>query len=214
MDYKFAVFDLDGTLIESMKYWRGLPFAFLNEKYGLKDFPEEAIEYVIFSNVNCNGDFKYLSEKYGYPEMKVSLKDVYDMMYKFYSTVIDIKPFVREFLDKLKSDGVRCAIATATPIREASKVLDRLGLSDYFEFVLTTEDVGRGKEYPDIFDKSLEMLGATKENTVVFEDALYSIKTLNRNGYRICAIEDYCERNQDDVKALSNVYIKSYNELL
>lgn len=214
MDYKFAIFDLDGTLVESMKYWRGLPFAFLNEKYGLKDFPQEAIEYVIFSNVNCNGDFKYLNEKYGYPEMTVTLQDVFDMMYKFYSTVIDIKPYVREFLDKLKSEGVRCAIATATPIRESSKVLERLGLSEYFEFILTTRDVGKGKEYPDIFDICLERLGATKENTVVFEDALYSIKTLKANGYRVCGIEDYCERDQTKVKELSDVYIESYKELL
>ncbi len=214
MNYKFAVFDLDGTLVESMKYWRGLPFAFLNEKYGLKDFPKEAIEYVIFSNVNCNGDFKYLSEKYGYPEMTVTLQEVFDMMYKFYSTVIDIKPYVREFLDKLKSEGVKCAIATATPRRESSKVLERLGLSEYFEFILTTREVGKGKEYPDIFDKSLEMLGATKENTFVFEDALYSIKTLKANGYKVCGIEDYCERDQDEVKALCDIYIESYKELL
>lgn len=214
MDYKFAVFDLDGTLVESMKYWRGLPFAFLNEKYGLKDFPEEAIEHVIFSNVNCNGDFKYLSEKYGYPEITVTLQEVFDMMYKFYSTVIDIKPYVREFLEKLKSAGVRCAIATATPQRESTKVLERLGLSEYFEFVLTTREVGKGKEYPDIFDISLERLGATKENTVVFEDALYSIKTLKANGYRVCGIEDYCESEKEQVKELSDVYIESYKELL
>lgn len=214
MDYKFAVFDLDGTLVESMKYWRGLPFAFLNEKYGLKDFPEEAIEHVIFSNVNCNGDFKYLSEKYGYPEITVTLQEVFDMMYKFYSTVIDIKPYVREFLEKLKSEGVRCAIATATPQRESTKVLERLGLSEYFEFVLTTREVGKGKEYPDIFDISLERLGATKENTVVFEDALYSIKTLKANGYRVCGIEDYCESEKEQVKELSDVYIESYKELL
>ncbi len=214
MDYQFAVFDLDGTLVESMKYWRGLPFAFLNEKYGLKDFPQEAIEYVIFSNVNCNGDFKYLSEKYGYPEMKVTMQDVFDMMYKFYSTVIDIKPYVFEFLDKLKSEGVRCAIATATPTREANAVLTRLGLDKYFEFVLTTREVGKGKEYPDIFDISLERLGATKENTMVFEDALYSIRTLKSNGYKVCGIEDYCERDQNAVKELCDVYIESYKELL
>lgn len=214
MDYKFAVFDLDGTLVESMKYWRGLPFAFLNERYGLKDFPEEAIEYVIFSNVNCNGDFKYLSEKYGYPEMSVSLQEVFDMMYKFYSTVIELKPYVRQFLESLRAKGIKCALATATPRREALAVMERLGIAEYFEFILTTGEVGRGKEFPDIFDRSLEMLGATKEDTVVFEDALYSIKTLKKNNYRVCGIEDYCEKEQAQVISLSDVYIKSYEELL
>ena len=146
--------------------------------------------------------------------MKVSLQEVYDMMYKFYSTVIDIKPHVIEFLNKLKNEGIKCAIATATPRREASTVLDRLGLSEYFEFILTTEEVGKGKEYPDIFDKSLEILGSTKENTFVFEDALYSIKTLKANGYKVCGIEDYCERNKDKVKELCDVYIETYKELL
>ena len=121
---------------------------------------------------------------------------------------------LREFLEKLKAEGVRCAIATATPTREASAVLDRLGLSQYFEFVLTTREVGKGKEYPDIFDISLERLGATKENTVVFEDALYSIETLKANGYRVCAIEDYCESEHDKVKEISDMYIESYKELL
>jgi len=214
MDYKFAIFDLDGTLVESMKYWRGLPLAFLNEKYGFKDFSEELIKDVIFSNVNCNGDLKNLSEKYGYPEMKVSLQEVYDMMYKFYSTVIEVKPYVREFLDKLKNEGVKCAIATATPRRETTKILERHGLYEYFEFILTVPEVGKGKRYPDIFDKGIEMFGATKENTMVFEDALYSIITLKNNGYKVCGIEDYCEANHDKVKELSDIYIESYKELL
>lgn len=214
MNYKYAIFDLDGTLVESMKYWRGLPFAFLNEKYGMKDFPEDVIRHVIFSNVNCLGNFKYLSEQYGYPKMEVTINDVYDMMYKFYSTVIDVKPFVPEFLRQLKADGIKCAIATATPVRESSKVVERLGLSEYFEFILTTQEVGKGKEYPDIFDICLERLGAGKEDTVVFEDALYSIKTLNKHGYRVCGIADYCEPRWDEVKKLSEKHIESYEELL
>ncbi|MBQ7014769.1 MAG: HAD-IA family hydrolase [Clostridia bacterium] len=214
MNYKFAVFDLDGTLVESMKYWRGLPFAFLYEKYGLKNFPEEEIESVIFSNLNYNESFRYLNQKYGYPKMRIYQQDIFDMMYKFYSTVIDIKPYVREFLDKLKNEGVKCAIATATPRRESSRVLERLGLSEYFEFILTVDEVGKSKFFPDIFDKCLERFGAKKENTMVFEDALYSIKTLKANGYKVCGIEDYCEKEHDKVKELSDIYIVNYKELL
>ena len=105
-------------------------------------------------------------------------------------------------------------VATATDRFLIEAALKRNGILSYFEDVLTCEEVGAGKNEPIIYEKALELLGTDKSDTLVFEDAHYAIVTAKKAGFKIVAIQDDAEkRHEEKIKALSDVYITSYNEL-
>ena len=96
--------------------------------------------------------------------------------------------------------------------RLAKRVLSRLGIADYFSEVFCCKDVGRGKRFPDIYNHALGYLGTKKEETLVFEDAVYAGRTLSANGFVSVGIEDAntTESEREEVKTLATYYIDSY----
>ena len=143
---------------------------------------------------------KYLTD-YTYEEL---LEELFEYIKSRYMVETEPKNDIREFLEKLKTKGVKMGIATATGEPALIALLEEFDMLHYFSAIYSTFTVGAAKTEPKVYDVVLEAIGTAKETTWVFEDALYSIKTLHRNGYRICAIEDYCERNQEKVKELAS----------
>ena len=213
MDFKNAIFDLDGTLLDSMYYWRHIAFEFLN-RIGISDIPEALKQKAVYmytrqallfikQELNIEAEFKFTPQE-GFALMK-----------PHYISGIVPKENAVEFLKKLKNDGIKTCLATATDRDTFMPALERLGMTGLFDGIVTTLEVGKSKNHPDVFDKALSMLGGTKENTVIFEDASYSIRTAVENGYRVWAIEDEYERDhKDEIIALSERYIKNYNEII
>ena len=136
---------------------------------------------------------------------------IYAIMEKNYGNV-DIKPYVKDMLEAFKNKGVKMCIASATNSDLASRVLTRLGIRDYFSAVLCCKDVGRGKRYPDVYNYALNYLGTSKEETPVFEDAVFAIRTLSSHGFVSVGIEDkWCiGEEREEVKAKATYYIDSY----
>lgn len=209
------MFDLDGTLVDSMGYWRGLPFDFLSERFGVTDIPDDIRDIVLHTPNNTDVSLGFVCKKLGLPPLQVERSEVLEKMSGYYNTEINLKPYVREFISKLRAENVRCAVATATPRAQAEAVIEKLGLSDCFSFLLTTQEVGADKDEPLIFDAALERFSADRKNTVVFEDAYYSIKTLYRCGFRTVGIEDeYARDFRERIVPLCERYITGYKELL
>ncbi|MBQ8546374.1 MAG: HAD family phosphatase [Clostridia bacterium] len=187
MKIKGAIFDMDGTLLDSMAYWNTVGIDYL-ERQGIK-FDNEKENYVLY--VGIPRFTEYCNEKYGlnktYEEV---LRALHDIVAEKYNTVVKLKPGALEMLERFKQNGVKMCIATATEQNEAKGVLKRLGVLDYFSEVFTTTIVGADKSSPLIYEVALEHLGTKKDETYIFEDAWYAIKTAHDNDFKVIGIED------------------------
>lgn len=205
---KYAIFDADGTLLDSMHIWDTVDGAFLMMR-GI--FPKEDRifhKYGYFNAVN------HIIEEYGVnltpDEIRVEIMKI---LRYYYDNVATAKEGVREFLQALKDNGVHCVVATATDRSIMVPALRRLGLLDYFDEVFSTKDTGISKHDPHIYNLARDFLGAD-EDLFIFEDAAYAIDTAVKAGYRIIAVEDYSAENErEHIKEVSDYYVTSYSEM-
>ena len=211
MNFKNAIFDLDGTILDSMYYWRTVAVYAL-EKKGCK-VPEELAERSKYMLVYEAFDFLCTELK---TKGKIKYSDISaeyhsKVLRPAYETDIMPKPYAIEFLRMLKDSGVNLCIATATARELFMPAIKRLGMEDLFEFFITTEEVGKSKNHSDIYDIALKKIGGTKEDTVVFEDQLYCIKTASDSGYRVIAVEDkYASRDRAEIRPRCEKYVTDY----
>lgn len=209
MNFKYAIFDLDGTLLESMKQWRKCEVDVLNE-YAGGTFDDEEIKLLsklpygkmierVTGAVAKPFDYEYYTET-----IHAKMKELY------VNGSVTPKPFAKEWLSLLKERGVKIAVATATPKELCVPCLEKYGLYQYFDCIYTTDET-RTKIYPDIFDKCVETLGGTKAQAMVFEDAYYSAKTLRDNRYRFTAMYDESQTESDSIFLHSNAEVFAEN---
>ena len=208
-----AIFDMDGTLLDSMPAWYDLTSGILREEMGLP--PDEELEHTIQTGDLSRGSALLLS-RYGVSCTPAEMTAMGDArMERFYREQVVPKPDVEKLLSILKMEGVWMYVATATnrPLAEAG--LRRAGLDRYFRGILTCAEAGRGKEDPLIYEKCLTRLRCRKRDCVVFEDSLYAIRTAKAAGFRVAGVYDGCsEADQPEIRALADYYIPSYGEWL
>lgn len=210
-DIKGAIFDLDGTLLDSMYIWSEIGLKFLKNE-GITPPPGVEDEFVTMSLVQAA---EFYIKNYA-PEKKVMdiVESINALIQDFYFEQVLLKPGVKEFLDYLKNKGVKMCVATATDKYMVEKALQRNGIDMYFSEIFTCGTVGAGKDTAVIYDKSLEHLGTDKEYTFVFEDALYAIKTAHEAGYNLVGINDVSEKAApEEVKTFCDYYINDYSEI-
>lgn len=205
-----AIFDADGTLFDSMFVWEGLIENFLISK-GIKPdekISEEARKMYLKESVS------FLSEKHN---LDNSGDKVYEDMIKFlgdlYKNALP-KDGVLEFLKLLESKNVKMCIATSSEKSLIKKMLINNSLDRFFEFIITSDEVGSSKHSPKIFNDAAEILGTNKASTYVFEDTAFAAETAKKAGFNVCGIFDAHEKNQNLLIKNSDIYIKSFYELL
>ena len=133
---------------------------------------------------------------------------------KFYKEEVQAKPGVAKFLSLLKMEGVWMYVATATDRHLAEAALRHAGIDGYFRGMITCQDVGAGKDSPEIYERAMRRLQSNKRDTVIFEDALHAIETAKAAGFRVCGVYDpYAEAEQDKIRALSDYYIRSFEDM-
>jgi HAD superfamily hydrolase (TIGR01509 family) len=111
-------------------------------------------------------------------------------MAEHYRTDVPMKHGVKTYLEEQKRKGIRMCIASATAEDLMEICLRRLGLRDYFEFLVSCETIGKGKHQPDVYLAAMEKLGATVENVKIYEDAKYAIRTAKKAGFHVVGIYD------------------------
>ena len=208
---KGAIFDLDGTILDSMFIWNDIGYKFLEMKK--IQVPADADKQ--FTQMSLQQAAEYYIEHFDNTATIESIVNDINMLVEgFYFNEVIKKDGVQEFLQYLKDRGVKMCVATATDKYMVEKALERNGLLHFFSEIYTCNSVGAGKDTAVIYDKALEHLGTPKEDTFVFEDALYAIKTANKAGYKIVGIKDVSEpADPEEVKTYCDIYINNYEEI-
>lgn len=213
MRLQSAIFDMDGTLLDSMPTWRELGPSFLKER-GILVTPEQLH---ILRTMTDHEVIPYLQETCGLEMTTEQIMDeIIRRMEDFYTHRVRPKPGLEKFLSILKMEGVWMYVATATHRRLAEKALKTAGIDHYFRGIVTSADAGSHKsESAEIYEMALRRLQSNKRDTVVFEDALYAARTAKAAGFRVAGVYDVtAEKDQAELQRICDYYIRSYEELV
>ena len=205
-----AIFDVDGTLLDSMSIWDTIGADYLRS---IGYIPRENLNE-IFKNMSLLQAAEYYRNEYGVTlRVEEIMSGVNAMLEQFYQYEAPLKPGAAELLARLRQNRVKLCIATATDRYLVEAALARCGVLSYFGEIFTCNGVGHGKDEPHIFEAALRFLGTERAETVVFDDALYAIRTAKEAGFPIAAVYDTHEKSQTEVRALSDFYLENLSRL-
>lgn len=210
MDKKFAIFDMDGTLIDSMVFWKNLASEYLSSR-GVKQIPEDILERI--KPMTMSESAALFQREFGLagdPEAEMNA-----MMDAHYRNDIPLKSGVGEYLQMLRSRGVRMCVASATVDYLMEACLKRLGVRDYFEFLLSCETVGAGKRSPLVYQESAQKLNAAPAEIAVYEDALYAIQTAKDAGFYVVGVyDDSAAKNWQTIEETADEVVLNWEEMI
>ena len=206
-----VIFDLDGTLVDSMWMWKQIDIEYLG-RFGYECPPQlqKEIEGMSFSETAV-----YFKEKFQIPDSLEEIKQCWvDMSIEKYRCQVPMKKGVRRFLSYLKENGFRAGIATSNGRAMVDAVLHSLDMEAFFQVITTACEVAAGKPAPDIYQKVAKTLQVPPERCLVFEDVPAGIMAGKAAGMTVCAIEDeFSAPMREEKLALADYYIEDYDEI-
>ena len=202
---KFALFDMDGTIIDSMEQWLNLTIDFLIAQ----DIKVDSTLMEELKPLNLEETLVYIKNKYHLnhtiEEMNQALDD---LMLDFYVNKAKPKPGALDFIQRLKEEGISMGIITATKDSLSFPALERQGLLPYFDFIQTAENAKAPKASLDFWKRASENAGVSLKDTVVLEDALYAAKIAKDLGSTLIIIEERTAlEDQEDLINLADQYV-------
>ena len=204
---KGAIFDVDGTLLDSMPVWESVASDYLLSR-GVHPRPD------LNDDLSALGGHEipaYFQAEYGLRESAEDIQNgIYDLLEEFYFLKAMPKEGVFPVLDALRERGAKMCVATATDRWLIEPALQRCGLLGYFGRIFTCAEEKTSKSSPDIYIRAAAFLGTDIDCTLVFEDALYAIRSAKRAGFPVVGVYDRsAEGKQDEIMALCDYYCKS-----
>ena len=205
------IFDLDGTLVDSMWIWRDIDISYL-ARYNIS-LPEN-IQYEI-EGMSFTETAGYFKKRFLIPEDIETIKNDWNQMALHrYLTEVPMKPGVVDFLEFARRTGFKMGIATSNSVELVKQITAVHGLDNYFSVIKTSCEVKKGKPAPDIYLLVARTLGVRPERCLVFEDIVPGIIAGKSAGMKVCAIEDaYSIETRDEKKRLADYYIEHYDEI-
>lgn len=209
-----AIFDMDGTLLDSMWVWQAVDEAFFAAR-GMV-LPEDyarAIQAMTFRETA-----EFTVDRFRLPESPEQLMEEWNRLsFCEYRDHVRLKPGARDYLERLRAQGVKLGTATnlSTPVMEA--VLRSNGVLHLFDALTSGDDVSRGKSFPDIYLLAARRLGVAPGGCVVFDDVLQTIQGIRAAGMTACAVRETTvqhAQNWGEMCRLFDVNIKGFEELL
>ncbi len=207
-----VIFDMDGTLIDSMWMWEQIDIDYLARfGYTLPADLQESIEGMSFKETA-----DYIQKRFNIPEdTDTMMKTWIDMAYEFYRTKVDFKPGAREFLTELKRRGIKIGMATSNAMELVNVVLDHLDAHSYFDEIHVSSEVKHGKPFPDIYLLVAEKLGVSHDRCLVFEDILPGIRAGRAARMKVCSVYDrYAHQEINIAMRYSDYYIRGFDVLM
>ncbi|ACV21206.1 HAD family hydrolase [Slackia heliotrinireducens] len=212
IDIQGAIFDLDGTLLDSMPYWNNL-----GEEYLIRrgKVPNDDIKHH-FRRMTLEQSAEYMQQTYGLSEtIDQIMEGVVDGIVDSYRFEIPLKPGARELFSTMKSAGAPMVVATASERRLVEAALTRLGVIDLFEGLFICSEVGASKTEPLVYEAALAHLGTRREHTLIFEDTLHACQTAKRAGFPVLAALDPAnECDREAIVATADAWVESLEQLL
>jgi HAD superfamily hydrolase (TIGR01509 family) len=209
---KAILFDLDGTLVDSMGIWGEIDREFMSER-GLA-VPENLQQQI--EGLSMNETAQFFKETFHLEESEEELMQIWNQMaLEHYKHAISLKPGALAFLEDLKRRGILCAIASSNSPFLVEACLKAHGIKKYMGTFVTAGEVGSGKPNPDVYLEAAKRLGVAPQDCLVFEDILPGIMAGINAGMKTCAVwDDYSSDVWEEKKELADYWILDYNELL
>ena len=210
--YKGIIFDLDGTLIDSMGVWERIDIDFLGKRG--YEVPSDYLEKI--TPMGFEACAVYTKERFNLKENpKDIIKEWYSMAIDAYSNHVKTKPGVKKFLEYLKLHNVKMSIATASDTNLVMPVLKNNSIYEYFDNITTVREAKRGKGFPDVYDLAAKKMGFDNTECAVFEDIEEGMKGAKLGGYSTVGVYDErCISSVDRLKSLCDMYIYDFNECI
>ena len=205
-----AIFDVDGTILDSMPMWCSVSSRFL-EKNGVT--PEEGIDRQMVSRT-LEESAAIFSETYGIPgTVSEIVAGMIDMVREDYKYHLTCKPGVQKVIQELSEKRIPLYIATATDREMIIAALSRLDLLQYFQGIITCGELGVPKTQPDIYIYAAKKLGTKPEETLVFEDVAHAVRAASQANFPVVAIyDDNSAAEKEAMKAMSTLYLETYSD--
>lgn len=205
------LFDLDGTLIDSMKYWAGAILESLDNNN--IEYPDDIIRRI--TPLGKKGIPMFL-QSMGISDDKINtvMNERYNAMFRYYEKVILLKPFVKEKLEKLKNDGHSLNVLTASPHPLIDLCLKRNGVFDLFDNVWSCDDFDMSKSDVAIYENVAKRIGVDKSEIVFLDDNIISLKTGKEAGLKVIGVFDDSSKDETkNIKLFADKYIYDFSEL-
>lgn len=209
--FKAAIFDLDGTLANSNSVWENLDRKIL-DKYG----------------ISADDDFIKNLASLTYEEAAIELrkkgvplsdeeftKEINTLAEWEYANSIELKAFSKELICLLKQTKTKIVLATGSPKRLYEPLLKRFDIYKLFDGFITTDEIGKSKDFPDIYQKAAEIADTTLNKCIIFEDTLNAVRTAAATNAFVCGVYDeYSEKDSSLIAEYSDIYVQSFDKLL
>lgn len=206
-----AIFDMDGTLIDSMWVWDTIDIKYLKKRgFSVPDKLRDDIIHLSFEETAL-----YFKNRFNLSDsIEEIVNEWNDLAYIEYASNVNLKPYAKEYLSKLKAKGIKLAIATSNCTMLLETVLKRHGIYDLFDVITTTDEVDRGKDFPDVYLLSAKKLSVSPSECVVFEDILPAVMGAKAAGMTVVGVHDsYSEYQKNDIMNNADIYINGYREI-
>ncbi|BFL47099.1 HAD family hydrolase [Lactonifactor longoviformis] len=206
---KGAIFDADGTLLDSMYLWDALGNAYLNSR----GITPRADLNAVLETLSLPEAAEYFRAKYGVKESAEEIiRGINRIIFCGYRDTVPLKPGVVKVLNSFSHMGIPMCVATSTdrPLIEAA--FARNGILKYFQKIITCTEAGTSKRESKIYFLAADTLGTSPEDTWVFEDAYFAAQTAKNAGFHLAGILDPSEKNQEKLAEISDIYLHSWDE--
>lgn len=201
-----AIFDLDGTILDSIPIWEQAAEVFLHSM-GIE--AEKGLGKTMFA-MSMQQGAAFLKERYlSEWEVEAIIAGINRTIEDFYFAQVPLKDGAAEFLKAMKQAGIKMVAATSSDRRVVEGALKRLKIMDCFARIFTCTEIGAGKDQPDIYLAAAAFMGTRPEETWVFEDALYALETAKKAGFRTVGVFDaFSAGDQGKIKESSDFYLE------
>lgn len=209
---KAAIFDMDGTIVDSMWVWDEIDNEYLN-RHGL-EVPNTLKDDI--AHLNFHEVALYFKKAFNLPYEPSEIEMHWnEMALEAYTNKIKLKPGVKEFLEALRKKDIKIALATSNNKLLLETCLKANEIYDYFDSITLTSEVSRGKDFPDVYLLSADKLSVAPENCVVFEDLLPAVQGAKKAGMKVIGVYDeYSKDQHNSIKDIADKFIEDYCDLL